>query len=262
MSFKKVFVLLLFFAVVGFVYLNFGTGDNVIAGADDFKIESPFSEDNYKFKENNDENHFIANDFDGNMLSIERLSDAEFNDIKNTIDFMNDSNCSDSISVSHEVTVVDSSIPYLYKSMYINDMIYEKDVQVYLIEIVEVNNTKYKIMIGNTGKTINDDNYDGFDIKGWEDYLIKFNEINKLKNVLKVDLSNSVSDTADSERVGSVEKDDVNSGGGDEWTEDVDLSDKAGYDCHVYVHHNGDGSKSWHDCDGYHTVSEDEELIF
>lgn len=205
-SFRKVFVLLLFFAVVGFVYLNFFAGDNVIAGADDFKIESPFSEDNYKFKENNNENSFIANDHDGNMLSIERLSDAEFNDLKNTIDFMNDSNCSDGISVSHEVTVVDSSIPYLYRSMYINDMIYEKDVQVYLIEIVEVNNTKYKIMIGNTGKTINDDNYDGFDLQEWEDYLIKFNKINKVK-VLKVDLlTNSVSNTADSESVGDSEK--------------------------------------------------------
>lgn len=98
--------------------------------------------------------------------------------------------------------------------------------------------------------------------KDWEDYLIEFNKVNKVK-VLKVDLlTNSVSNTADSESVGDSEKKDVNNNEYDEWTEDVDLSDKAGYDCHVYIHHNGDGTKSWHDDGGYHTAPEDEELIF
>lgn len=46
------------------------------------------------------------------------------------------------------------------------------------------------------------------------------------------------------------------------WTEDVDLSDKAGYDCHVYIHHNGDGTKSWRDSMGYHTAPESQELVF
>ena len=49
----------------------------------------------------------------------------------------------------------------------------------------------------------------------------------------------------------------------DEWVEDVDLSDKAGSDTHVYIHHKSDGTKYYLDEDGKkHTGSEDEEWVF
>lgn len=168
MSFKKKLLLVLFFIlIIGGSYMYLTQDDNVIVGADDFKIDSPFSEDHYQFKDKNNEKLFIANDYEGNMLSIERLSDAEFNDLKNSWDFKNESNSLDSSDfMSHEVTIVDSSIPYLYQSMGVTSVLGEKEVQVYLIELVEVNNNTYKITIGNTGKIINDDNYDGFDLQG------------------------------------------------------------------------------------------------
>ena len=49
----------------------------------------------------------------------------------------------------------------------------------------------------------------------------------------------------------------------DEWVEDLDLSDKAGYDCHVYIHHKSDGTKYYIDDDGKkHTGLESEEWVF
>jgi hypothetical protein len=51
--------------------------------------------------------------------------------------------------------------------------------------------------------------------------------------------------------------------GSDEWVEDLDLSDKAGYDAHVYIHHKSDGTKYYIDEDGNkHTGSENEEWVF
>jgi hypothetical protein len=45
--------------------------------------------------------------------------------------------------------------------------------------------------------------------------------------------------------------------------EDLDLSDKAGYDAHVYIHHKSDGTKYYIDEDGNkHTGSENEEWVF
>lgn len=52
-------------------------------------------------------------------------------------------------------------------------------------------------------------------------------------------------------------------GESDEWIEDLDLSDKAGYDCHVYIHHKSDGTKYYIDDDGNkHTGLESEEWVF
>ena len=53
------------------------------------------------------------------------------------------------------------------------------------------------------------------------------------------------------------------SSGSDEWVEDLDLSDKAGRDAHVYIHHKSDGTKYYIDEDGNkHTGSENEEWVF
>lgn len=53
------------------------------------------------------------------------------------------------------------------------------------------------------------------------------------------------------------------SSGSDEWVEDLDLSDKAGTDAHVYIHHKSDGTKYYIDEEGVkHTGSEDEEWVF
>ena len=51
--------------------------------------------------------------------------------------------------------------------------------------------------------------------------------------------------------------------GSDEWVEDVDLSDKAGEDAHVYIHHKSDGTKYYIDEDGKKvSAPEDEEWVF
>ena len=48
-----------------------------------------------------------------------------------------------------------------------------------------------------------------------------------------------------------------------EWVEDLDLSDKAGYDCHVYIHHRSDGTKYYIDEDGKkHSAPESQEWVF
>lgn len=51
--------------------------------------------------------------------------------------------------------------------------------------------------------------------------------------------------------------------GSDEWVEDLDLSDKAGEDTHVYIHHKSDGTKYYIDEDGKKvSAPEDEEWVF
>lgn len=53
------------------------------------------------------------------------------------------------------------------------------------------------------------------------------------------------------------------SGGVTEWVEDLDLSDKAGYDCHVYIHHRSDGTKYYVDDEGKkHSAPESQEWVF
>lgn len=53
------------------------------------------------------------------------------------------------------------------------------------------------------------------------------------------------------------------SSGSDEWVEDLDLSDKAGTDAHVYIHHKRDGTKYYIDEDGKkHTGSESDVWVF
>ena len=48
-----------------------------------------------------------------------------------------------------------------------------------------------------------------------------------------------------------------------EWVEDLDLSDKAGYDCHVYIHHRSDGTKYYIDDEGTkHSAPESQEWVF
>ena len=51
--------------------------------------------------------------------------------------------------------------------------------------------------------------------------------------------------------------------GTSEWVEELDLSDKAGYDCHVYIHHKSDGTKYYIDDEGKkHSASESQEWVF
>ena len=54
-----------------------------------------------------------------------------------------------------------------------------------------------------------------------------------------------------------------NNNGVTEWVEDLDLSDKAGYDCHVYIHHRSDGTKYYIDEEGKkHSAPESQEWVF
>ena len=56
---------------------------------------------------------------------------------------------------------------------------------------------------------------------------------------------------------------DSGSSGVTEWVEDLDLSDKAGYDCHVYIHHRSDGTKYYYDDEGTkHSAPESQEWVF
>ena len=51
--------------------------------------------------------------------------------------------------------------------------------------------------------------------------------------------------------------------GSDEWVEDLDLSDKAGEDAHVYIHHKSDGTKYYIGEDGKKvSAPEDQEWVF
>ena len=51
--------------------------------------------------------------------------------------------------------------------------------------------------------------------------------------------------------------------GSDEWVEDLDLSDKAGEDAHVYIHHKSDGTKYYIGEDGKKvSAPEEEEWVF
>ena len=53
------------------------------------------------------------------------------------------------------------------------------------------------------------------------------------------------------------------SSGSHEWVEDLDLSDKAGEDAHVYIHHKSDGTKYYYDENGKKvSAPEDEEWVF
>lgn len=51
--------------------------------------------------------------------------------------------------------------------------------------------------------------------------------------------------------------------GTSEWVEDLDLSDKAGYECHVYIHHRSDGTKYYIDSEGKkHSAPESQVWVF
>jgi hypothetical protein len=73
----------------------------------------------------------------------------------------------------------------------------------------------------------------------------------------------STSSSASSSSASSSSSSSSSGSGSDEWVEDLDLSDKAGYDAHVYIHHKSDGTKYYIDEDGNkHTGSENEEWVF
>ena len=58
------------------------TVEPVNHGAKGFVVPAPYSEDNYQFKENNNEVTFTAMDEFGNMLGIDKLDGGEFEGLK------------------------------------------------------------------------------------------------------------------------------------------------------------------------------------
>lgn len=74
----------------------------------------------------------------------------------------------------------------------------------------------------------------------------------KAKSITKAEHSASGSKSSSSKSKGVTE-----------WVEDLDLSDKAGYECHVYIHHRSDGTKYYIDEDGKkYSSPESEEWVF
>ena len=73
----------------------------------------------------------------------------------------------------------------------------------------------------------------------------------------------SITDAQHSASTSSSSSSSSSGSGSDEWVEDLDLSDKAGYDAHVYIHHKSDGTKYYIDDDGKKvSAPEDQEWVF
>lgn len=73
-------------------YVNV-TEEHVVKGANDFIVPALYSEDNWEFKDKNNEDSFTAMDDSGSMLSIEKLNNIE--EIKNSHAFTDCYTCVD-----------------------------------------------------------------------------------------------------------------------------------------------------------------------
>lgn len=146
--------------------------EQIINGANDFKIQTPYSEDNYQFKENNGEVFTVMDSINGSMLTIEHLNSSEFKDLKNSPQFTERYNGVDELNYySHKV----SQVSNIYKIVSVSKVLDYYNEEVYFVEVVKVNGNYYKISIGNPEIS---SPYSKLD--EWKNYLIKFNKINNL----------------------------------------------------------------------------------
>ncbi len=152
------------------------TVEPVNHGAKGFVVPAPYSEDNYQFKENNNEVSFTAMDEFGSMLTIEKLEDGEFEGLKDSPEFNDKYNSIDELNYySHKVSEV-PDMPNVYKFVDVNGHeVMEDTVDIYFIEVVKVNGTYYKVSIGNP-----EINNPVFELDEWGDYLLEFNNANNL----------------------------------------------------------------------------------
>lgn len=147
--------------------------EHIINGANDFKIPAPYSEDNYQFKENNNGVVFTVMDsVNGSMLTIEKLEDGEFEELKDSPEFTEryDGATEDSY-YSHEVSQ-DSNI---YKIVSVSKVLDYYDEDIYFVEVVKVDGNYYKISVGNPEVS---SPYSKLD--EWRNYLLEFNKVNNL----------------------------------------------------------------------------------
>lgn len=173
MIFKKKFLCFLFIIlVVGGSYMYFNSEEDCISGADDFEVQTPFSEDLFGSPCKNETN-FIVKDIDYNTLNIEKLDDSMFKNIVSS-DFKDEG-----YSLYGVSSFDDENNIYFYN---VSGM-------VGLAEVVEVNNNKYKVLIGDfsggdvfVSYALGGDNYH-LKLREWRDYLLEFNEINKVKTL-------------------------------------------------------------------------------
>lgn len=173
MSFKKKFLCFLFIIlIIGGSYMYFNSENDCISGADDFEVQTPFSEELFG-SPCKDENMFIVKDMDGNTLNIEKLNESMFKNIVSS-DFKDESYSLYSVS-----SFDDENNIYFYN---VSGM-------VGLAEVVEVNNNKYKVLIGDFSggnvfvSYVLEGNSYHLKLKEWRDYLIHFNEINNVKTL-------------------------------------------------------------------------------
>lgn len=147
--------------------------EQIINGANDFKIPAPYSEDNYQFKENNNGEVFTVMDsINGSMLTIDHLNSSEFKDLKNSPQFTERYNGVDELNYySHKV----SQVSNIYKIVSVSKVLDYYNEDIYFVEVVKVNGNYYKISIGNPEIS---SPYSKLD--EWKNYLIKFNKINNL----------------------------------------------------------------------------------
>ncbi len=145
--------------------MYFNSGEKCISGADDFEVQTPFSEDLFGSPCKNETN-FIVKDIDYNTLNIEKLNESMFKNIVSP---------DETYSLYGISSFDDENNIYFYN---ISSMIG-------LAEIVEVNNNKYKIILftvedlcGLSGE----DNYP-LKLREWRDYLIHFNKVNNVKTL-------------------------------------------------------------------------------
>lgn len=153
--------------------------EHIINGANDFRIPAPYSEDNYQFKENNNEVSFTAMDEFGSMLGIDKLDGGEFEGLKDSPEFTDCYNGVDDLNYYyHKVSEV-PDVPNVYKVVDVNGHeVMEDTVDIYFVEVVKVNGTYYKISISNP-----EINNPVFELDEWEDYLLEFNNANNLTTI-------------------------------------------------------------------------------
>lgn len=166
MGFKKKFLCFLFIIlIIGGSYMYFNSEEDCITGANDFKVQSPFSEDLFGSPCKNETN-FIVKDIDYNTLNIEKLNESMFKNIVSS-DFKNESYSLYGISSFDDEN---------------NIYFYNVSCMIGLVEVVEVNNNKYKILLFSIEDFSGSDNYH-LKLREWRDYLIHFNDVNNVKTL-------------------------------------------------------------------------------
>ena len=83
-TFIILFIIYLAGACLNSNHSDSASAKHIISGANDFEFPAPFSEDNWEFKESNNENETLCIDDHGNSIVVHKLNSSEFDGLNDS----------------------------------------------------------------------------------------------------------------------------------------------------------------------------------